>query len=101
LLLFLSYKGNFEASHDFQEFLKRLKESESPVETENGTCGEIEVFTSNDGSKKGHAIFRSNLDHVTQSMECFKSNFAGISLAVGVVSFDREVCSSIFACKPL
>lgn len=72
-------------------FLKRLKESESSAgETEHG-ASEIEEFTSNDGRNKGRVIFRSNLDHVTQSMECFKSNFGGIFLAIGVVGFDLEV----------
>ena len=66
-------------------FLKRLKEREfASPET---TCTEDEEFTTTDGHNKGSAVFPPNLEEVTQSMELFKSNFEGISLALGVIGF--------------
>mmetsp|Transcript_36100 Transcript_36100/g.57708 ORF Transcript_36100/g.57708 Transcript_36100/m.57708 type:complete len:417 (+) Transcript_36100:589-1839(+) len=104
----LRFTGNFEASYDFQVFLKRLKEWESArheaaEDTPVATLGVEEFTVSNEGlHNKGSAVFPCNLQEVTQSMEIFKLNFEGISLALGVVGFDdkgqlevEEKCSEI------
>ena len=53
-------------------FLKRLKEREfASPET---TCTEDEEFTTTNGHNEGSAVFPSNLEEVTQSMELWVCN---------------------------
>ena len=70
-------------------FLKRLKERESA--SHKAKCKEDEEFNTTDGHNKGSAVFPQNLEEVTQRMELFKSNFEGISLALGVIGVDDKV----------
>lgn len=76
-------------------FLKRLKDKDSNVGEIDGGARGMEEFLSNDGTNKGHVIFCEQLhvQEVTQSMECFKANFKGISLAIGAVGLDVKVLS--------
>ena len=55
-----------------------MKEKESAGNSDEAR--EIEQFTSKDGLNRGFTVFVPNLDEVTQTMDCFRSNFGGISL---------------------
>ena len=74
-------------------FLKRLKDKDSNVGEIDGGAREMEEFLSNDGTNKGHVIFCEQLQDVTQSMQCLKANFKGISLTIGAVGLDGKVLS--------
>ena len=84
-----SIKGNFEASHDFQVFLERLKGTDMSGDSDRDSS--VEEFTSHDGKSKGHVMFKRTLDEVTQSLDFFKSNFGGTHLTLACIGFDSTV----------
>lgn len=89
-----SIKGNFEASHDFQVFLGRLKGMD--VTGDRDRDSSVEEFTSRDGKSKGHVMFKRSLDEVTQSLDFFKSNFGGTHLTLACIGFDNMVSLLFF-----
>lgn len=89
----LRFTGNFEASHDFQVFLGRLKGMD--VTGDRDRDSSVEEFTSRDGKSKGHVMFKRSLDEVTQSLDFFKSNFGGTHLTLACIGFDNMVQSEV------
>ena len=73
-----------EPSHDFQVFLRRLKDRENQ-EIEKPGVADADEFTSKDGNTKGYVIFRRSLDHFDLQKELSQSSFGGAFLTFGLV----------------
>ena len=56
-------------------FLERLKGNDPEIRNEDSS---VEEISSSDRKNKGQLMFKQNLDEVTQGLDFFKSNFAGL-----------------------